>query len=165
MKRYIAIFIAICLLIAGHAACFAQEHKYIPKKKHHKPNKIYRWIHRDRERRNKFDSGHTEFKNRKKKDRKRIAKHHLNPYKPSKPDKHMPDLRSYEKDDNGKAGGSKEDLKAQRAKDRDEQAADKPVTDNPAEKSPEKPADKPTEKPDDKPSGIPPTPADSTKHR
>ena len=73
MKKIIAILIAILMLNIGASATdFSGNKKH---KKHH--FKLFK--HKRRERLKKWNSGHTEFKNRTKKDRRRLSRHHIKP--------------------------------------------------------------------------------------
>jgi hypothetical protein len=122
MKGYIAIFIAICLLAIGSAMPSPAQQKYIPKKPH-KESKLYKLLHKKHERMKKWNAGHTEFKDRTKKDRKRMGKYHLNPYKPTKSDRNAPKMGHYEKQ--GTAAAAKSDGKKEEDQKKQEKPDDK----------------------------------------
>ncbi len=73
MKHLVRFVIIICMLglVAPDAAIAGTGNK-----KHHK-HRLFK--HKKRERLKKWNAGHTEFKNRTKKERRRLSRHHIKP--------------------------------------------------------------------------------------
>ncbi len=122
MRRIIAIIITLCLLFAGAPLESAAKEK---KKKKHKKSWIYRFLHKKHDRLQKYNTGHTEFKNRPKREQKRISKHHLDPNKPIKQSKKDKQKMQQSKQKDAQGGGE-EGQKAEEAPKEEPKPAEEP---------------------------------------
>ena len=84
MKRIIAILITFLMLVACCPLESVAKEKNKKKKQSHKKSWLYRFLHKRHDRLQKWNTGHTEFKNRPKREQKKISRHHLDPNKPIK---------------------------------------------------------------------------------
>jgi hypothetical protein len=120
----------------------ARHHPSYVKKKHH--TFLYRLLYTRRDRRANWNSGHTEFKNRTRRDQKRLSRHHILPTPESEYKRVVKKtvLKDMAKTDT-KAGENKEKTA---------------VPDMPKDKEPAKEPDKPKDPDPDKPKDPPADP-------
>ncbi len=155
MKRIIAILITFLMLLACSPLESVAKEKDKKKKKAHKKSWIYRFLHKRHDREQLWNSGHTEFKNRPKKEQKKISRHHLDPNKK---------LKESKKDKQKKKDESKGEDKG-KGKDAPEESPQEPEPQEPAPQQEAPPQEAPPQEapPQEAPPSEPPAPTEPPK--
>lgn len=142
MKRIIAILITFLMLLACSPLESVAKEKNKKKKQAHKKSWLYRFLHKRHDREQLWNTGHTEFKNRPKREQKKISRHHLDPNKK---------LKESKKDKQKKKNSS--------GKDTNKEAPDE----SPQQEAPSEPAPPQEAPPQEAPPSEPPAPSEPPK--
>jgi len=128
MKKIIAILIAILMLnISAPASYYPGKHK-----KHH--FKLFK--HKRRERLKKWNTGHTEFKNRTKKDRRRLSRHHIKNIPEEKGNVKYKNKTKYSDKDSDKGSDNPKGKEKEQDAPKDNGGKDTPKNDQPKDEPP-----------------------------